>query len=108
MQHLINIGKASGSQLSFSKTTGSYGNIGQQLSGRTPLNSTSVFGLSLSNAYHSLMVYVERSSTHTQYHLVDQFTFQTFSNAASFNTAVENHFHGPYNNHRTIFTQYQH
>lgn len=108
MQHLINIGKASGSQLTFNKTTGSYGNIGQQLSGKTPLNSTSVFGLSLSNAYHSLMVYVERTSTHTKYHLVDQFTFQTFNNSASFNTAVDNHFHGPYSNHRTIFTQYQH
>ncbi|SIT01758.1 hypothetical protein SAMN05421766_10737 [Zobellia uliginosa] len=109
MRHLLDIGKAGGQQLTFEKTNGgAYGDIGSQLLGRTSLNSTSVWGLSLSNAYHSLMVYVERTNGGAKFHIVDQFSFETVTDLSSFNNIIDNHFHGPWNNHKTIFTQYQH
>ena len=75
MRHLLDIGKAGGSQLTFNKATGgTYGDIGNfdsQLLNRTSLNSTTVWGLSLSNAYHSLMVYVERKNGSAKFHVVE-------------------------------------
>lgn len=83
------------------------GDMGSQILARTPLNSNSVFGLSLGGAYHSLMIYIDRTGEHTKLHIVDQFTFDTYLNVSDFNNAIENHFHSSkWNLHKTSFTQY--
>ncbi|MEM1323824.1 MAG: RHS repeat-associated core domain-containing protein [Bacteroidota bacterium] len=111
MQYLLNIGKAGGTPLIYNKrgSNSTYpGNIGLDLYNRTTPNSISAWGVSLDYAYHSLMAYIDRTGTQTTYYLVDQFEFQSFTNAADFNTAVNSSFHSSkWTRHRTIFTQYQ-
>lgn len=110
MQHLNNIGKAN-TKLTFIKNDGDNydAGIGSKLLSNTSLNSISVWGVSVSYAYHSAMVYVKRTSAHTELHVVDQhgYTVYSASDLAYFDLAIDALFHGDYKTHKTTFTQYQ-
>ena len=69
--------------------------------------SLSVWGLSLNNSYHSLNIIVDRTSTHTEIHLIDQWDFDSYKAVQDFNNAIQYEIDTNSGRQISTFTQYK-